>query len=78
MMNHQRLLVLLNVTEAPPWFIKAVRKVLMWEDDGRDIDPLAQKLWTEITQGADAQDQSLYEAVCVRGEMCPAQDFIAK
>lgn len=61
-MNHQRLLVLLSCQDAPVWFVKAVRNELMWDDSGRDIDPIAQRLWTEIVKGADANDQNLYES----------------
>lgn len=32
----------------PEWFLQAVRSVLMWEDNGMDIDPIAEKLWAAI------------------------------
>jgi hypothetical protein len=63
LMPHSRLLVILHAEEAPLWFIKAVRKELMWEDDGRDIDPIAQRLWKAVVAESDPGDQDLYESL---------------
>lgn len=71
-MNHSRMLCLVHSAEAPLWFLKLAEgfadSIRRGEKQGlpRLVKPLAQRMWDDITEGFDAQDEALaakYEQV---------------